>query len=95
MINADMRLYDYFTFGADDGYGQPQLSTEPQGQIKMAINLTSQSIQDNINYKEAQYIGLTHADVDDTYVIAFGNERLKVLYVNPKGRYKQVFLGEL
>ena len=95
MINADMRLYDYFTFGDDDGYGQPQLSTEPVGQIKMAINLTSQSIQDNINYKEAQYIGLTHADVDDTYVIAFGNERLKVLYVNPKGRYKQVFLGEL
>lgn len=95
MINADMRLYDYFTFGADDGYGQPQLSAEPVGQIKMAINLTSQSIQDNINYKEAQYIGLTHADVDDTYVIAFGNERLKVLYVTPKGRYKQVFLGEL
>lgn len=95
MINADMRLYDYFTFGADDGYGQPQLSAKPKGQIKMAINLTSQSTQDNINYKDARYVGLTHADVDDTYVIAFGNERLKVLYVNPKGRYKQVFLGEI
>ena len=95
MINADMRLYDYFTFGADDGYGQPQLSTAPVGQIKMAINLTSQSTQDNINYKDARYIGLTHAEIDDTYVIAFGTERLKVLYVNPLGRYTQVFLGEL
>lgn len=95
MINADMRLYDYFTFGEDDGYGQPALSPNPVGQIKMAVNITSQSIQDNINYKDAQYIGLTHAEVDDTYVIAYGNERLKVLYVNPRGRYKQVFLQEM
>lgn len=95
MINADMRLYDYFTFGEDDGYGQPQLSSEPVGQVKMAINISSQSIQDNINYKDAKYVGLTHANVDDTYVILFGNERLKVLYVNPKGRYNQVFLGEM
>ena len=95
MINADMRLYDYFTFGEDDGYGQPQLSSEPVGQVKMAINISSQSIQDNINYKDAKYVGLTHANVDDTYVIVVGNERLKVLYVNPKGRYNQVFLGEM
>ena len=92
MINANMRVYDYFTFGEENEYGQAQLSEEPKGQIKMAINLTSTSIQDNINYQEAQYIGLTHAKVDDTYVIAFGNERLKVLYVNPFGRLNQVFM---
>lgn len=95
MISADMRLYNYFTFGTDDGYGMPQLSTEPVGQIKMAINITSQSIQDNINYKEARYIGLTHSNIDDTYVIAYGDERLKVLYINPRGRYKQVYLGDM
>lgn len=95
MITADMRLYNYFTFGEDDGYGQPTLSNEPVGQVKMAINISSQSIQDNINYKDAQYIGLTHAKVDDTYVIEYGNERLKVLYVNPKGRLNQVFLKEM
>ena len=92
MINTDMHLYNYFTFGEDDGYGMTQLSTEPKGQIKMAINISSQSIQDNILYKDCSYVGLTHANVDDTYVIEYGNERLKVLYVNPKGRYKQVFL---
>ena len=96
MINTDMHLYDYFTYGEDDGYGMPALSTEAKGKIKMAINLTSQSIQDNINYKGAQYIGLTNdANINDTYVIEYEKGQLKVLYVNPKGRYKQVFLGEM
>lgn len=95
MINANMRLYDYFTLGENDSYGQAQLSGEPVGQIKMAINITSQSVQDNINYTGAQYIGLTHAKVDDTYVIVVGNERLKVLYVNPTGRLNQVFMAQL
>lgn len=94
MINADMRLYDYFTFGDDDGYGSPCLSEEPVGQIKMVINISSQSTQDNINYKDCKYVGLTHANVKDTYVIQYGEERLKVMYVNPKGRLNQVFLNE-
>lgn len=98
MINADMRLYDYFTLGDDNSYGQPQLpgpDAVPKGQVKMAINISSQSVQDNINYQDAQYVGLTHANIDDTYIIAFGDKRLKVLYVNPKGRWKQVFLSGL
>lgn len=96
MINTDMRLYDYSTFGEDNGYGMPQLSDTPEGQIKMAINISSQSIQDNILYKDCSYVGLTQdANVDDTYVIRYGKGKLKVLYVNPKGRYKQVFLGEI
>jgi hypothetical protein len=90
-----MRSYNFFTLGDKDEYGQAQISKEPVGQIKMSINLTSQSIQDNINYKGANYIGLTHADVDDTYIIEFGNERLKVLYINPFGRLKQVFMSAI
>lgn len=96
MINTDFRLYDYFTFGDDDGYGQPALSTEPKGAIKMAINVSSQATQDNILYKDCSYVGLTQdANVDDTYVIRYGKGKLKVLYINPKGRYKQVFLKEM
>ena len=95
MINSQMKTYNYFTFGALDEYGQPALSIEPVGQVKMAINISSQSVIDNINYKDATYIGLTLAEVDDTYVIEYGKERLKVLYVNPIGRYKQVFLKEI
>lgn len=98
MINVDMRLYDYFTLGAPNAYGQPQLpkeDAEPAGLIKMAIYTSSQSIQENINYKDCSYIGLTVAPIDDTYIIQYGNERLKVLYVNPKGRFKQVFLQKI
>lgn len=96
MITTDMRLYDYSTFGEDDGYGMPQLAADPKGKIKMAINISSQSIQDNILYKDCSYVGLTQdANVDDTYVIRYGKGQLKVLYVNPKGRYKQVFLKEM
>lgn len=93
MISTDMRLYDYFTFGEKSEYGTPTISSEPKGKIKMVINISSQSTQDNILFKDCSYIGLTNdKEINDTYVIAYGKERLKVLYVNPKGRYKQVFL---
>lgn len=95
MINADMRSYNYFTFGDDNGYGSPALSAEVKGTIKMAIHTTSQSVQDNIMYQGATYIGLTHDAVDASYVIALGDEKLKVLYVQPRGRFKQVFMEKM
>lgn len=93
-----MRLYNYFTLGDKNAYGQrtiPDKDAEPVGQILMAINISSQSVQDNINYQSANYIGLTRANVNDTYIIQYENERLKVLYVNPKGRLNQVFMSRL
>ena len=95
MINAQFRRYNYFTLGMKDEYGQevvPGKDTKPVGTITMAINLTSQAVQENINYTNANYVGLTHAKVDDTYIIEFGEERLKVLYVNNHGRLNQVFM---
>ena len=96
MINSNMRIYDYYTFGEANEYGQPQLSETAQGTIKMAINTTSQYVQENIKYKNATYMGLTHdPEVNDKYVIQYGDTKLKVLYVNPSGRMKQVFMGEM
>lgn len=101
MINAQMREYTYFLYDSNNDYGQQVLIKDangepvPQGTIKMAINLTSQSIQDNINYTSANYLGLTHSTVTDQYVIKYGDELLKVLYINPNGRFKQVFLGTI
>lgn len=94
MINNDYRNYNYFTIGTKDEYGQDIVSTEPVGTVRMSIYLTSQSVQDNINYTGANYIGLTHAKVDDTYIIEFGEERLKVLYVNSFGRLNQVYMAK-
>ena len=91
-----MKLYNYYTLGALDAYGQPGLSEEPVGTVKMAINTSNISTTDNINYKDATYIGLTmNKTVADSWVIDLGAEKLKVLYVNPMGRYTQVFLKEI
>ena len=95
MINSDMRTYDYFIYSNEDAYGQKEISNTVAGAIKMAIYLTSQTVQDNINYKDSQYIGLTLSDIDDSFVIKYGERLLKVLYINPQGRYTQVFMGEL
>lgn len=96
MITTDIRAYDYFTLGDGDGYGQPTVSTEVSGTIKMAINISSQSVQENINYKDCSYIGLTtDKSVNDKMIIQYGEEKLKVQYVNPKGRFIQVFLKSM
>ena len=89
-----MRDYNYFLFSDESGYGQPTLSTTTAGTIKMAIHDVSTSIQDNINYRGATYLGITHdKNINDTYVIQYGEERLKVLYVTLDGRFTQVFMS--
>lgn len=93
MISTDMRNYEYYIYGERDNYGQATLSTETKGLVKMAIYTTSQSVQDNINYQNAQYLGLTHENISDKYVIAYGDKKLKVLYIQPKGKLKQVYMG--
>lgn len=95
MINADMQDYSYYLYADDNGYGQPALTDEVQGIVKMAVYTTSQAIQDNIQYKGATYVGLTEADITDKFVIQYGEEKLKVKYVNPQGRYKQAFMGAM
>lgn len=92
MINTNMRTYSYSTLGAVDAYGQPTMTETPVGTIKMSITLLNQATQDNALYNGATYVGLTMQEVKDTFVINYGTEKLKVLYVNPYGRYNQVFL---
>lgn len=95
MIATDMRIYNYFTLGEKNEYGERTISTTPTGTIKMALNIASQSVQDNVLYKNCSYVGITHANVDDTYIIQNGNERLKVLYVNNRGRYTLVYMTNI
>ena len=95
MINPDMRIYEYYTYSAKYSYGQERLSEDVQGTIKISINTTSQAVQDNINYKDASYIGITRAAINDSFVIQYGEEKLKVLYVQTKGRFKQVYLKKI
>ena len=95
MINTDIKNYEYYSYGDKDAYGQPELSKEVQGSVKMAIYTTTQTVQDNIKYKDASYIGLTTGTITDKEVIKYGDNLLKVLYVQPRGRFKQVFMKEI
>lgn len=102
MITADMREYPFFLYGDKNAYGQRTIIKDENGQpvvqgiVKLALYTTTTAIQDNINYKNASAIALTHdKGINDTYIIQDGETLLKVLYTNERGRYKQVFLNEL
>lgn len=94
MINNDMRNYEYFLLEDYDEYGQPTQSGQAQGTVQLAIYVLSQSVSDTLLYKDASYIGLTYPtiEIDDTFIIKYGEEKLKVLYTQPRGAFKQVFL---
>lgn len=97
MINTDIKKYNFFMYSAPDAYGQTKLSDEVKGSISMAIYNISTNIQNNVKYKEAEYIGLTkEKGIKDTFVIDYGEIKLKVLYTIPsKRKYTQVFLKEI
>lgn len=96
MINTQMRVYNYSKINTvNDDYGQPQ-TIEEAGTIKMSINFGSETLQEHPLYSGAQYTGLTlDKNVNATYIIQYGEEKLKVLYVNTKGKYTQVFMARM
>ena len=92
MINNDMALYEFEALDGElDEYGQPTKKTK--GSILMAIYPTDKEVQDNINYAGARYLGLTRTKIDDSYIITYGKQKLKVLYIIEKGRLTQVFMN--
>ena len=100
MINSRMRTYDYYLLGNKDNYGQTTIITNDsgqpviQGQVSLSISLITQALSNNIRYSDATYIGLTtDKDINDTYIIKYEDELLKVKYVNREGRFSQVYMG--
>lgn len=91
------RVYDYYQYEGKDSYGQPMLSTEAKGTINMAIYNTVKSVNDSVDYLREEYVGLTwDKDIDETYVIQYGDKKLKVLYVVSAPRLRnQVFMTEM
>ena len=99
MIINKMRLYDYWLITVNEDYQQevlPDAATEPTGQVKLSIYPTSTGTQDNILYANCSYVGLTFdAEIDEKYIIQYGKERLKVMYIQPNGRFKQVYMKKV
>lgn len=96
MVNTQMRKYSYSKVTEiNDDYGQPTINEEA-GVIKMAINFASEAIQENPLYSGAQYTGLTlNKSIDASYIIQYGEDKLKVTYVNKLGKYTQVFMARM
>ena len=97
MINANMKQHDYYLYGENDSYGQPTLSEEVVGSVKMAIHSSNKSVTGDVNYTGGNYIGLTNdPDINDKYVIKYGDERLKVKYIVAVPRHMtQVFMSRM
>ena len=97
MINVNMREYYYYLYGEPNAYGQPTLSEDVCGTIKMAIYNSNKSLTSSIEYTGGHYIGLTYdKQVNDKYVIQFGDIQLKVLYTIPcAGQPTQVMMSEV
>lgn len=95
MINTNMKYYSFSSLGDLDEYGQPITSAD-KAFIKISITPNIPTMVDNIKYSDATYVGLTlDKNINDTYVINYNGEKLKVLYVNPAGRYKYVYMSEM
>lgn len=94
-INSKMAYYDVYSYGKNDSYGQPSLSELPVGKTKMSVSVANQSVKDSIAYSGTSYVGLTHDTLDDTCVLDYEGEMLKVQYVNPHGKLSQVYLEKM
>ena len=97
MINADMREYDYYLYDSVSAYGQPVLSEDARGTVKMAIYNVSKAVQDGISYSAEEFIGLTNdRSINENYAIQYGDIKLKVLYTIKAPRLKvQVFMEKI
>lgn len=96
MIAAQMREYTYTRLLNEfDDYGQPQ-RRENEGKVKMAINFANEQITANNLYSSASYVGFTlNKEVNESYIINYNGQKLKVTYAIPLGRYNQVFLARV
>jgi hypothetical protein len=97
MISAKTREYDFYQYDAVNGYGQPMLSEDVKGTVKMAVFNITKAVQDGTVYSAEEYIGLTNdKNINDTYVIQYGDMKLKVLYTIDAPRLKvQVFMEKI
>jgi len=95
VINRSMHQAQVLMLGEDDEYGQPQIVEAPLPSITLSFGLYTHSSVEDPRYQDVEYTGLTTHEVNDKMVLQIGDERYKVLFVNPFGRINQVFLKSI
>lgn len=95
MFQSYFRKYPFKKYNEQlNAYGQRQL-IQSESEIKMAIFLNNQALSSDINYSNAQYIGITESPIDDTYIINYNGTDLKVLYINSSRAFTVVYLQKV
>ena len=111
-IQTRMKSYEIQTYGINEygesqlGYAPVvtpigpliprNAKTTTTNYIKMAIYLSNQATNQNINYTEADYIGITQdTSLLDNMAINYDGKWLKVKTITPVGRYSIVALVKI
>ena len=103
MISRERRDYEYFRYSEEDNaYGQKTLIKDDEnnpvvfGTVSMSIFDTANAFTGDVRFKDSKYLGLTNDKfIDTSFVINYKGEHLRVQYIVPRGRYKQVFLNSI
>ena len=91
MFARDMRLYDVYTLGDTDAYGQKGAPAYSRT-IKAAIYERAQMVGQNALYIEGDFIALTRSNLTSSDFIHDGQRVYKVLYMERRGTYNQAYM---
>ena len=93
MINRELVDATVETYGGYDEYGQQLAEKTAERNITVAIGYYTHSATDDIRYQDVKYYGLTKdRNITDKDYIIVGENKYKVMFVNPTTRWTQLYL---
>lgn len=93
MINRELVNATVETYGGYDEYGQQLGELQSTKEIKVAIGYYTHTATEDIRYQDVKYYGLTKdKTITDKDYLIVGDNKYKVLFVNPTTRWAQLFL---
>lgn len=93
MINRVLKEAQVINKYSKDEYGQRHSSLASSHTISITFGLYEHNMSNDIRYADCKYVGLTKDTTltDNDYLLIDGKE-YKVQFINPFGRWVQVFM---
>lgn len=93
MINRELVKATVETYGGLDEYGQELAELQNEREIMVAVGFYTHTATDDIRYQDVKYYGLTKdRNITDKDYLVVGENKYKVLFVNPTTRWTQLYL---
>lgn len=93
MINREMRQATVVTYGGVDEYGQMNTTATASRDTYLTFGLYQHTNSNDVRYQNVTHYGLTKdSEITDNDIIVIDGVEYKVLFVNPFGRMREVFL---